>query len=245
MNKYLSGLLCVAILIVCSTNGDAAITFLHHFNDSQNFDINPANGDFAAGDSTATLSTTPPTSGAGFFTGNSTNGALRSTATGQFALFDGFGGNIQFTSPTEGGITFGFWYRFEPGTSSGGSQMAVLGTTSFDDDYATLDNSWGPGGIERGVFRDGSSQFTTEVFGQATASSEWNYLASTIDLTNQEMKLYRYEANGSLADSVWTESITVGGMIGEDGNNGWNLNVSPNSKIRILGGMWGGSGEYS
>jgi len=210
-----------------------AITFLDHFNSSSSFDINPANGDYAAGDSTATTSNSPTTD-TGFFPGSSpANLAFKAGSTSpSYVEFNSFDGNIQFTGPTSGGITVGAWVKFSGADPVG--RIFTLGSPDLDDDFLMVDYGNGHPSIPRAYFRDGGDSITLET-PSARSFSDWNYLAVTVDLTNSKMNLYLYDTSGyAVAGAPVSVTIPV---------SGWNLNnpAAVGQRIRIGGPAAAGS----
>lgn len=210
-----------------------AITFLDHFNSSSSFDINPANGDYAAGDSTATTSNSPTTD-TGFFPGSTpANLAFKAGATSpSYVDFNSFDGNIQFTGPTSGGITVGAWVKFSGSDPVG--RIFTVGSPDLDDDFLMVDYGNGHPSIPRAYFRDGGSSQTLET-PSSHSLADWTYLAVTVDLTNSQMNLYLYDTNGNaVAGAPVSVSIPV---------SGWNLNnpAAVGQRIRIGGPAASGS----
>lgn len=225
--------LAAGILSIVISPAQGAITFLDHFNSSSSFDINPGNGDYAAGDSTATVSNSPTTD-TGFFPGSSpANLAFKAGATSpSYVEFNSFDGNVQFTSSTSGGITVGAWVKFSGADPVG--RIFSLGSPDLDDDFLMVDYGNGHPSIPRAYFRDGGSSQTLET-PSARSLSDWNYLAVTVDLTNAQMSLYLYDNTGAaVAGAPVSVSIPV---------TGWNLTnpVATWERIRIGGPAASGS----
>lgn len=214
-----------------------AITFLDHFNSSSSFDINPANGDYAAGDSTATLNNSPTTD-TGFFPGSTpANLAFKAGATSpSYVDFDGNGGNIQYTSPTSGGITLGAWLKFTGGDQTYGpyGRMITLGDPDLGDDFLMVDYGNSHEFRPRATFRDGDQWTQMEV--GVVSFTDWNYVAVTVDLTNTLMTMYIYDAAGSSV-GTWSQAISFGVNWG----TGWNLDNSAASRVRIGGPVGAGT----
>jgi len=223
-----------SFLTVVISPARGAITFLDHFNSSSSFDIILANGEFAGGDSTATLSNSPTTD-TGFFPGSTpANLAYKGGSTSpSYAEFIGSDGNIDFTSPTTGGITVGAWVKFFGATNPVG-RILTLGAPDLDDDALMLDYGNSNTDIPRAYFRDGASVQTLTT-GSAVNLSNWVYFAVSVDLSASQMKLYLYDATGAaLASSPLSTSIPV---------SSWNLDnpLATGHRVRIGGAAAPGS----
>lgn len=205
-----------------------AITFLNHFNSTSTFDAVPANGDIAAGSGTATV-VGSPAHGVGFFPASSpTNGAYVGTV-GQTITYNGHDGNINFASPTTGGITAAAWVKLSSTGVAG--RIFMLGAQGFDDDALLLDYGNGNPGVPRAYHRDGGGFGGPVQTPSVVDTSNWVYTAVTVDLTNSEMKLYVYDSAGAaIPGTPVTTSIPV---------SGWNLNnpLAVDSLIRIGAGL--------
>jgi hypothetical protein len=214
--------------VVAVSPVQGAITFLNHFNSTSTFDVVPANGDIAAGSPGATV-VGSPTHGVGFFPGSSpTNGAYVGTV-GQTITFNGHDGNINFTSPTTGGITAGAWVKHSSMGVYG--RIFMLGAQAFDDDALLFDYGNAHGGVPRAYFRDGGGFSSPLETPSAVDTSNWVYTAVSVDLSGGTMTLHTYDSSGvALPGTPVSTSIPV---------SGWNLNnpLAVDSLIRIGAGL--------
>lgn len=222
------------ILAASVSSADGAITFLHHFNSNSSFDVTPANGDFAAGDSTATLSNSPTTDTGFFPSSTPANLAFKAGGTSpSYAEFNGYDGNINFTTPTTGGVTVGAWVKFS-GAANPVGRILTLGWPDLDDDTLMVDYGNSNTDIPRAFFRDGGS-IQTLTTGSAVNLSDWVYLAVAVDLGASQMNLYLYDNTGAaIGGTPLSTAITV---------SGWNLNnpLATGVRVRVGGAAAPGS----
>ena len=221
-------IIALATFPMLETTASAGITFLHHFNSSTSFDIAPANGDYAGGDSTATTSNSPATD-VGFFPSSTpANLAFKAGSTSpSYVEFNGADGNIDYTSPTTGGITVGAWIKFT-GAANPVGRVLTLGAPDLDDDYLFVDYGNSNTDILRASFRDGSN-IAPVTSPSAVNLSDWVYLAVSVDLTHSLMTLYFYDDTGTaIGGSGASTAISVGN---------WNLDnpLAVGHRVRIGG----------
>lgn len=212
--QCLLALLAGSSLCGVSTAAHGDITFLNHFNDTSSYDINASNDDFAAGSGTATTAGTPGFA-TGFFPGSTPgNNALQLNNDFESVSYAA-SGNVQFTSPTSGGITVGTWFKHN--TVSNVNRLFIIGAAGLDDDYLQVDVGASNPNILRTQFRDGASGSLVSQSSTTVNTTDWHYVASTVDLTNSELKTYLFNSSGTLIGGTpLTSSITV---------TGWNVNT--------------------
>lgn len=210
--QCLFALLAGSSLCGMSTAAHADITFLNHFNDTASYNINTANDDFAAGSGTATTAASPGFA-TGFFPGSSPgNNALQLNNDLESVSYAA-NGNVQFTSPTSGGITVGTW--FKNNAAGNVNRLFIIGAAGLDDDYLQVDLGASNTNILRAQFRDGGSGSIVSQEASSIDPTGWHYVASTVDLTSSEMKTYLFDSSGTLIGGTpLTSSITV---------TGWNV----------------------
>jgi hypothetical protein len=202
MHKSLAIASVIALSVVVPAN--AAVTFLDHLNSSSSFNINPANGDYAAGSGTATVTGSPGT-GPGYFTGSSpANLAYHSAADGQTVEYSAYQ-NVQYTGPSSGGITIGAWVKMSGLTNAG--RILQIGSPHTYYDYLRLDFGNGATNTPRVYLSDQGNY--PEVSGSGVDITDWNYIAVTMDLTNQKITIYDFDKNG-LASAGSGSSVAMG-----------------------------------
>lgn len=200
-----------------------AITFLDHFNGQTNFNLNPAYGDYAGGSGAAVVSSAAPGTGPGYFGGADL--AYHATVPGQNPYLDfDSPGNIEYASPTSGGVTVGYWYKMS------GAYWAGYGVLLGDPAQGTADGlelSYGEGNgfTQRALFTDAATGGSGVSLSWAGYSYDWMYVAATVDLTNQKLSLYTFDSSGNVLSSN-TVAIPVDA-------NGWN--VKNLGQVRIGG----------
>lgn len=219
---FLSAALVAIAIFSADVQTEAAITFLNHFNDTSSYDINSANGDFAAGSGSATTAASPGFD-TGFFPGSTpSNSALAIDADNEYVSYSP-ADNVHLASPTSGGITVGTWFKFNDEAKNG--RLWVIGRPDFADDYLFADFGFGSTNKLRLQFRDGSSASTTTIQTSAISATSWFYVAATVDLTNSTMNLYLFDDTGALAGGApLSTAIPV---------SGWNVDTSLSSKILV------------
>jgi hypothetical protein len=228
-NKKISPLAIASAIAVAgiSVPVQAAITFLDHFNGQTNFTLSPANGDYAAGSGTAVVTGSPGTD-TGFFGGN--DRAFHSTADGQYVDFanpPGWPvntGNIQYTGYNSGGFTVGVWFKMS-GTYRAGYAY-LLGAPSGDD---SLDLSYGESSGNKSrasLYNAGIGSQNLNASSGTSNDGSWIYVATTVDLTAQQMSMYVFDQSGVLQTSDSASLATYMAV-----NNGFN--ISDLGKVRI------------
>ena len=215
----LKNLILVVFTLCFATSvlADNKMTFLSHFNDSASWNINEANGDAADGSGSATVGSSA-THATGFFSGSTpTNGALSFTSSTGDDLSYSATGNVDYTSPTSGGITVGCWHKFT--VSSGGTYGATkLFSVGTSTDYAEVWYGSGAAGKARIRFSEnGSLKSADSTVNTDYILSSWVYFALTVDLDNQQCTLRQYSSSGSLLATT-TLSITVSGWDAKNGS---------------------------
>jgi hypothetical protein len=221
-----------------------AITFLDHFNGQTNFTLNPAQGDYAAGSGTAVVSgATVPGTDTGFFGGGDL--AYHSTAADQNVEING-PGNIQYTSGTSGGFTVGLWVKVT-GSNVYGRAVTLGSPYPANDDFFVVDYGQSHDNYPRSTFSNSGMGSVTLETGAVASLPSWAYIATTVDLTNAEMKMYVYDQSGnqtsmdtaSLAGLVTalndfnpyvTGRIHIGGLQGA-GSNLWVDELSIDNEV--------------
>jgi hypothetical protein len=211
------------------------MTFRAHFNDNNNmgWDLNLNNGDFSGGDYTARWEGNPEWN-TGFFTtpGASTPGnrAFYSTNNIDLLEFDGFDGNINYDSYTSGGITVGFWFKLD--NAGSGYMAAVLANIGLGGtlDHLAYDYGYGKGNQVRVIYYEGDTNRVNGYLANSSAFvSNWVYIATTVDLTSQTMKLYQYDSAGNeIGTSVSLPLIVTS----------WNIKDDPASRIKLGGNIY-------
>ncbi len=208
------------------------LTFLAHFNDTNSFDINSANGDSADGDSSATV-TGGSEWGSGYFTNSAVsvpaNMAFHFTNTSTVA-FDAFGGNVDYKSYTDGGITVGFWCK-DVNNAYISSTFIQLGVGTSGD-YLVIEYGYGTSGKLRIRYYEDGAYSGVELPSSLAYIGNWVYFAVTVDLTASELKVYQFDNSGNLISSPSTLSIP---------GAAWDIKDDVNSLVKVGGAVSAGT----
>ncbi len=184
----------------------SSITFLDHFNDSSSWDINTANGDYAAG-TEAIVSVDSPSWDTGFFANSSPANRCYYAQDTEVLKFKADDGNV--SCPSDGGMTIGFWCAFD------GSNLSVKPVTIHNSDfsdYIQINFGYTGTGKWTAAFKD-DDDLTTVTVSTDTSSSVTSsiYIAVTVDLANSQITIYQYDNNGDSIVAPYTGAITVTG----------------------------------
>ena len=212
-----------------------ATTFLAHLNDSANWDINPANGDYSLGAPNATIYGDISSTNGLFASSTPANKAASFNDSSAIIIFPDGSGNIDYASGTSGGITVGCWLKIQ-GTGAVTATVFQVGTGL---DGITLKYGANEDGKATLEFGDGFEFYTAQDSATNTRAyiSNWVYFAVTVDLTNSCCILRQYDESGNLI-ATDTVNITVTDWNAkDDGEYG-------SSKIKLGGWLAGNTEKY-
>ena len=193
------------------TNTSNSIVLLAHFNDTNSWNIDTNNGDYALGDTNVILSGSGQMWGTGFFSASSPeNKAFYATDVTPKIRFYANDGNVPIINPTGSVMTIGFWIKI---TGNMRVRPIIIRSGNYDD-YVMFDYGYNSVGKWALVFQDkedgsGSAQYKTFALSASAYITNWVYFATIIDLSNETVTAFGYDNNATLLAPPQSLSITV------------------------------------
>ena len=130
MNSMIRNLVMGFVVVAITLSASANTTLRLHFNDTTSWDINAANGDYAAGSTGATVAGSPMWD-TGFFPGSTpANKAFYVTNATPKVSYVGNDGNVPIYNPTSSVMTVSFWIKMIGNLSS---RPVIIRSGGFED----------------------------------------------------------------------------------------------------------------